>query len=600
MCFAEIPPGCEVSTTTGYRYSNFYRLTSNEAGESRLGFRVMAQRDAHIVLTTSVLGLNPLYEIVIGASGNNYTDLRRTLTGRSVSAVKTPSVLSDTEFRGFWIHVVNGEIEIGREGETLPYFHWKDIDPIPVEYYSFSSWVNSAAKWIHGCNVGGSSPWLSSEDAIGKSVAEVPILTPESDEGYYNVMGKLRSNLLQTYSRDIRPGAYHRYPISVAVHMSLTHLDLNEAASRFIIHCWYTMSWRDDRLQWNVSEYEGLNVLHVPSYIVWQPDIVLINNADVSGIPHFSERPVQVYPDGSVIWVPQTSFEAMCQLDLRFWPYDTQTCALRIGSWAHNGNFIDVTLKNNDSAVGIIEHIYISNLQWELLNANATITTQYYQNGPDQPYPESVYTFVIRRRSPMFGATIIAPAIMIILMTLATFLLSPNTTEKILIGVVDLLILSFYLIYFSIIIPRLGDHMPFIAMFYSYTFIMVAMSVMLAIATTVLVRTPSIKGPPSWIYDQLLGFPGTLLGLNHLIITIRNERCPNQSLEVSGTDYSPQVNTDIDTHNLVPPQQQKSSTFDFKRMNNAEIEWLLLAYALDRLGLVIYCFIFTIMMAIYL
>ena len=47
-------------------------------------------------------------------------------------------------------------------------------------------------------------------------------------------------------------------------------------------------------------------------------------------------------------------------------------------------------------------------------------------------------------------------------MTLATFLLSPNTTEKILIGVVDLLILSFYLIYFSIIIPRLGDHMPFI------------------------------------------------------------------------------------------------------------------------------------------
>ena len=64
-----------MSTTTGYRYSNFYRLTSNEAGESRLGFRVMAQRDAHIVLTTSVLGLNPLYEIVIGASGNNYTGM---------------------------------------------------------------------------------------------------------------------------------------------------------------------------------------------------------------------------------------------------------------------------------------------------------------------------------------------------------------------------------------------------------------------------------------------------------------------------------------------------------------------------------------------
>ena len=83
------------------------------------------------------------------------SDLRRTMTGRSVSAVKTPSVLSDTEFRGFWIHLRNGDIEVGREGETLPYFHWKDPDPIPVQYYSFSSWVNSAAKWVHRCNVGG-------------------------------------------------------------------------------------------------------------------------------------------------------------------------------------------------------------------------------------------------------------------------------------------------------------------------------------------------------------------------------------------------------------------------------------------------------------
>ena len=83
----------------------------------------MAKSDAHIALTTSPLVLNPLYEIVIGASGNNYTgfslnrstvryhfdctivlefiDLRRTMTGRSVSAVKTPSLLSDSEFRYF-------------------------------------------------------------------------------------------------------------------------------------------------------------------------------------------------------------------------------------------------------------------------------------------------------------------------------------------------------------------------------------------------------------------------------------------------------------------------------------------------------------------
>lgn len=85
----------------------------------------------------------------------NFLDLRRTMTGRSVGAVKTPSLLSDTEFRGFWVAVRNGEVEVGKEGETLPYFHWKDPDPIPVHYYSLSSWTNTVAKWIQKCNLPG-------------------------------------------------------------------------------------------------------------------------------------------------------------------------------------------------------------------------------------------------------------------------------------------------------------------------------------------------------------------------------------------------------------------------------------------------------------
>ena len=77
------------------------------------------------------------------------------MTGRSVNAVRTPSVLLETDFSGFWILFHQGVIEIGREGETLPYFHWKDPDPLPVLYYSFSSWTNTVAKWIHKCDFGG-------------------------------------------------------------------------------------------------------------------------------------------------------------------------------------------------------------------------------------------------------------------------------------------------------------------------------------------------------------------------------------------------------------------------------------------------------------
>ena len=53
----------------------------------------------------------------------------------------------------------------------------------------------------------------------------------------------------------------------------------------------------------------------------------------------------------------------------------------------------------------------------------------------------------------------------IALLTIVSFFLPPNANEKILIGVINLLILSLYLLYFSAILPPMGDHMPFIGMF---------------------------------------------------------------------------------------------------------------------------------------
>ena len=77
------------------------------------------------------------------------------MTGRSINAVRTPLLLSETEFRGFWVVLRQGEIEIGKEGETLPFFFWKDPEPLHIHYYSLSSWSNTVAKWIHKCDFQG-------------------------------------------------------------------------------------------------------------------------------------------------------------------------------------------------------------------------------------------------------------------------------------------------------------------------------------------------------------------------------------------------------------------------------------------------------------
>ncbi|KAI9556764.1 hypothetical protein GHT06_016555 [Daphnia sinensis] len=612
----QIPPGCEVTTTTGYRYSQFHHLHSSPDGIMELRFRVMARSDAHIVLTTSPLVLNPLYEIVIGASGNNYTDLRRTMTGRSVSAVKTPSLLSDSEFRGFWVLVRRGEIEIGREGETLPYFHWKDPDPLPVHYYSLSSWTSTVAKWIQNCNFGGKTSWLTPPDNSSSQDTGAAI-PPQSVESYYNAEEKLKANLLSAYNKDVRPSSYHRTPVSVFLGLGLFHFDLSEIMSSFEIHAAFRMAWRDERLQWNASAYENVTVLHFPSHAIWQPDLKLYNSISAADIIHLGEGAlVMVYPDGGVLLAPSTtSFSSQCHLDLRMWPWDRQTCTLMIGSWTQSGWGIDLKLYDNyDEIGGIVEYalntkdLFTTNLQWELLSSNASMKFHSYgecsetHGCPDDQYPVAYFTFVIQRRSPLYRATVTVPAIMITILTLVAFILPPNSTEKVLIGLVDLLILSVFLVYFSSLLPPMGDHMPHIVTYLSNTLILVALSLVLAVVTMTMVRTPRMHGPPGWVKRIITGLPGKLLGLGH-IITLVNHVSSNRGSQQQGMDdYTLHVdsgehdvnlvNTSVDRR--VPVSHFRGATKD---MNPAELEWLLLAYGLDRLAFMLYILFFFIMMA---
>lgn len=40
---------------------------------------------------------------------------------------------------------------------------------------------------------------------------------------------------------------------------------------------WTTQEWTDYRLSWSPKNYDGIEVLRIPSAKVWLPDIVLIN-----------------------------------------------------------------------------------------------------------------------------------------------------------------------------------------------------------------------------------------------------------------------------------------------------------------------------------
>ncbi len=54
-----------------------------------------------------------------------------------------------------------------------------------------------------------------------------------------------------------------------------------------------------------------------------------------------------VYYSGEVLYTPAARFNVLCPLDLRRFPFDSQTCALKFGSWTYDGNKVSLFEQKN-------------------------------------------------------------------------------------------------------------------------------------------------------------------------------------------------------------------------------------------------------------
>lgn len=45
---------------------------------------------------------------------------------------------------------------------------------------------------------------------------------------------------------------------------------------------------------------------------------------------------------GKVIWTPPAIFKSSCEIDVRYFPFDQQTCFMKFGSWTYDGNQVSL------------------------------------------------------------------------------------------------------------------------------------------------------------------------------------------------------------------------------------------------------------------
>ncbi|CRK86397.1 CLUMA_CG000057, isoform A [Clunio marinus] len=369
---------------------------------------------------------------------------------------------------------------------------------------------------------------------------------------------RLRHELLKDYDINARP-ENNGDVTNCTVELSLINLEMDEERGVMLSHIWIHLNWTDNKLKWDNDKYPGIKSVHVAADEVWQPDLMVYNSAEVRLVEHFAKTNKIVYSHGSVLWVPPGKFETYCNLNLKFWPFDVQKCDIKIGSWTYNGYQLDLKL--------LKDHVntahYTTNQEWEVLDSTAVRNSKIYPCCAE-PYIDTTFTLVLKRKSPMFKSLVIIPALAVACMMLVTFWLPPQSTEKLLLNGIAAVLTCMMLLYFSKLFTVLSSSPPLIVMFYFHSLLMLCISLIISVIVVNMSRNPKNYAVPLSLRKNISdGILGKIFGPKKALA----EESETQISELKETPFEEQRNSsDHKVIDLPPNPEQKDTQNDWTRV----------------------------------
>ncbi|KAE9547538.1 hypothetical protein FO519_009250 [Halicephalobus sp. NKZ332] len=282
---------------------------------------------------------------------------------------------------------------------------------------------------------------------------------------------RLYEDLMRDYNNLERPVANHSLPVTVYLKVSLQQLiDVDEKNQILHVNAWLDYTWNDYKLRWDKEEYGNISDVRFPAGKIWKPDVLLYNSVD----PNFdSTYPTNmvVYHTGDVSWIPPGIFKISCKIDIKYFPFDRQTCFFKFGSWTYDGHKLD--LQPAKGGFDISE--YLPNGEWLLPMTTVSRSEKFYDCCPE-PYPDLTFYLHMQRRTLYYGFNLIMPCILTTTMSLLTFTLPPEAGEKITLQITVLLSICFFLGILAEMSPPTSEAVPLLGVFFSCCMIVVTAS----------------------------------------------------------------------------------------------------------------------------
>lgn len=203
---------------------------------------------------------------------------------------------------------------------------------------------------------------------------------------------------------------------------------------------------------------------------------------------------------GEVKWFPPAVYQSACRIDVRYFPFDEQTCILKFGSWSYTEDSLDLIPMNDQ----VVERDFWPNEEWFIMDAPC------YKNRVRYPCCEGIYvditcSFVLRRQPVYHVAYLLLPCGLISFNTILVFYLPPLMSEKMSLCTSVMLSMVWFMLLITQRIPSNALNLPFIVQYLSFSLAVVVTSLIYNVCIINMKHRHPIAHPmPRWVRSLFL------------------------------------------------------------------------------------------------
>ena len=163
--------------------------------------------------------------------------------------------------------------------------------------------------------------------------------------------------------------------------------------------------------------------------------------------------------DGSMFWGPGMKWRTSCDVDLTYFPFDTQNCTVKFVNWIYNKQLVNFVKYSPEVDLSFFQE----NGEWELIKTYVDDSEKYVYE--DVEMPSIAFTITLQRIPTYFVLNVIVPCVILTAMCAMVFLLPSESGEKVSFGTTLLLSYTVLILMISDITPRSGTKIPLLCMY---------------------------------------------------------------------------------------------------------------------------------------